>query len=176
MKTIIGVIFLVFVIIIGMSAIDQQKTLFYESVGVNESTNNSTLSFDNEDVILSVTITGQVKKEGTYEIEYGGFLQEVIELAGGLTSSADKSCFDYNLAIIEDIEIYIPAISLNNKTSINNASLEEITKLEGIGKVLGANIIDYREANGKFLYLEQLMKVSGIGKVKFNNIRDLICL
>lgn len=175
MKTIIAVIFLVFVIIIGMSAIEQQNALFYNSLNgtvVSDEYNTHTENVE----VLSVTITGEVQVPGKYEVASGSYLDDVIELAGGITSMADIYCFDYYVVILEDLSIYIPPITDEEKVSINYANEIELMTLTGIGKTLATRMISYREESGGFLYLEEIMKVEGIGKSIFNKIKDQICL
>ena len=47
--------------------------------------------------------------------------------------------------------------------NINEASAEELMCLPGIGQVLAAAIIDFREENGPFASCDDLISVSGIG-------------
>ena len=58
--------------------------------------------------------------------------------------------------------------------NINNASLEELDSLPGIGPSKAQAIIDYRNENGNFNSIEDIVNVSGIGQTTFNNIKDLI--
>ena len=175
MKTIIAVIFLVFVVVIGMSAIEQNNAIFYNSLnGTTIST--TTESTSNEESKVKVSLSGQVQVPGEYMITKGSYLDEAIELAGGLTSLADTDCFDFYLTIEQDINIYIAQITENEKISINEASKEQLMSLTGVGKTLADRIIAYKEEDGGFEYLEELMNVDGIGKSIFNKIKDQICL
>lgn len=179
MKTIIAVIFLVFSIIIGLTAIDTGKAYLDKQLGLTSQDNSNSIALSNSEEIaeiVKVTLHGEVQSPGTYEIENGIFLQEALEKAGGITSLADESCFDYYYCINEDMAIYIAPISNEDKISINTASMEELMQLTGIGKTLAERIIKYREETTKFNCLEELMKVEGIGKSIFNKIRDTICL
>ncbi len=49
------------------------------------------------------------------------------------------------------------------KVNINNASVEELQALKGIGQAKAKAIVDYRTKNGKFTDLQQLTMVTGIG-------------
>jgi competence protein ComEA len=48
--------------------------------------------------------------------------------------------------------------------NINNASLQELAALPGIGEKKAAAIIHYRTQEGEFNAIEDLVKVRGIGK------------
>ncbi len=64
----------------------------------------------------------------------------------------------------------------NNLVNINEAGVEELVTLSGIGEATAAKIVADREANGPFASLEDLKRVSGIGDKKFEALRDAICL
>ena len=59
----------------------------------------------------------------------------------------------------------------NGKISLNQASLEELMLLNGIGEVKAQAIITYREANGGFKTIEELKNVDGIGDSTFEKIK-----
>lgn len=58
--------------------------------------------------------------------------------------------------------------------NINTATLLELTTLTNIGEQRGQDIIDYRTTNGNFTSIEEITKVSGIGDGIFSNIKDFI--
>lgn len=60
--------------------------------------------------------------------------------------------------------------------NINNASLEDLDTLPGIGEKTAQKIIDYRKSNGLFKTKEAIMDVSGIGESKYSQIKDLISI
>lgn len=57
---------------------------------------------------------------------------------------------------------------------INSASQQELMKLDGIGEVLAARIIDFRQQNGGFRNIEELLLVEGIGQEKLNSISSFV--
>ncbi|NLO89277.1 MAG: ComEA family DNA-binding protein [Clostridia bacterium] len=61
-----------------------------------------------------------------------------------------------------------------DKININQATLEQLDTLPGIGPAYGKRIIEYREKNGGFKSIEEIMEVSGIGPKTFEKIKDLI--
>lgn len=58
--------------------------------------------------------------------------------------------------------------------NINTATLSELTSLSNIGAQRGQDIIDYRTIHGNFTSIEEITKVSGIGDGIFSNIKDFI--
>ena len=74
----------------------------------------------------------------------------------------------------------IPVNNDNNITnkliSINNATLEELMTLTGVGESKAKAIIKYREENGPFKSIEDIKNVSGIGDKMFDKIKDSITL
>ena len=61
-----------------------------------------------------------------------------------------------------------------SKVNINDATLEELTTLNGIGDKVAAKIIAFRKANGPFQKPEELMMVKGIGQKLFDKNKDRI--
>lgn len=67
-------------------------------------------------------------------------------------------------------------ITPEGKININIASAEDLTLLDGIGKVLSERIVAYREENGPFQQVEDLLNVKGIGKITLSKIIDYIAV
>lgn len=60
--------------------------------------------------------------------------------------------------------------------NINNATISELSTLNGIGESKAQAIIQYREDNGNFTKIEDIMNVSGIGEKAFEKIKDFITI
>uniref|UniRef100_A0A7C4JU80 Helix-hairpin-helix domain-containing protein n=1 Tax=Thermodesulfobacterium geofontis TaxID=1295609 RepID=A0A7C4JU80_9BACT len=71
--------------------------------------------------------------------------------------------------------LLIPFYSFStNKIDINQATVEELEKLPGIGPKIAKNIVEYREKNGPFKSIEELLKVKGIGPKKLEQIKKYL--
>lgn len=63
--------------------------------------------------------------------------------------------------------------NISGKTNINTASIEDLTKLNGIGESRAKDIIKYREQN-PFKTIEDIKEVKGIGDSLFDKIKENI--
>ena len=97
----------------------------------------------------------------------------VLIMVSGLWSVSDGSASYPASGRTPDVsEIRMPAGSV----SINEADVDELTGLYGIGETLAGLIIDERDRNGPFRYPEDLTGVKGIGMKKLEGFRDSINL
>lgn len=71
-------------------------------------------------------------------------------------------------------EPVLEEVLVEKSIDINQASLEELDRLPGIGPALGQRIIDYREQNSGFYDIEEIMEVSGIGEKTFQKLEPYI--
>jgi competence protein ComEA len=145
---------------------------------------------------IQVHVAGAVVRPGVYDLPEGSRVMDAVEAAGGFVAEADKNGLNL-AAIVEDAErLDIPYVAgfvpdeeqgfvvITEGTSsplageelvdINNASLEELDNLPGIGPTTAQKIIDYREQNGPFARIEDIVNVSGIGSATYEDIKDLI--
>ncbi|MGP4074470.1 helix-hairpin-helix domain-containing protein [Halobacillus sp. K22] len=133
---------------------------------------------------IIVDVKGEVVKPGVYTVKPGLRVDGVIQMAGGLTTDADPS--SVNLAQKLQDEMVISVLSLpsvsnetvssetNDLLAINQATLEEIQSLNGIGPSKAAAILQYREENGPFKTSKDLLNVSGIGEKTLENMEEYI--
>jgi competence protein ComEA len=57
---------------------------------------------------------------------------------------------------------------------LNTATIEQLDDLPGIGPVMAAAIVAWRDANGRFSSVEQLGAVDGIGPARLEKLRALV--
>ena len=137
---------------------------------------------------VTVDVAGAIKNPGVYTLPANSRVMDAIKAAGDKLKGADLS--DINLARIvkdgEQIYIYPPSkaggavrispqrakAKVSGPIALNRASARELESLDGIGPVLAARIVAYRNENGPFLTIDDLMKVSGIGSIKFSQFKE----
>lgn len=90
-------------------------------------------------------------------------------------SNCDMTRFNPATILKHNDIIVLYAIS-DNRISINQASLEELDQLPGIGPSIAQRIIDYRNEYGFFQSLEDIMHIKGIKTAIYDKIKDLIRL
>jgi len=126
---------------------------------------------------ILVHVAGEVKKPDVYPLLEGSRVADAIKAAGGAKQGVDLS--DINLAriLVDGEQIYVgyqPKVISSSKSSsskksysgivnINRGTKAEFDSLTGIGPVIAARIISYRNQNFPFMSIEDLLKVSGIG-------------
>jgi len=65
-------------------------------------------------------------------------------------------------------------IAESEKINLNEATIEDLTTLPGIGESKAEKIIEYRNSNGPFKSTEDIMNVSGIGNAMYEKIKNYI--
>lgn len=64
----------------------------------------------------------------------------------------------------------------SEKININQAGLDELTQLPGIGPVIAQRIIEYREEHGVFETADEILNVRGIGTARLEQIKAFLTL
>ena len=132
-----------------------------------------------EPKLIQVEIAGEIHMPGVYEVISGTTLDQLIEYALGTTMYADLSSINGSTLLIANVKYIIQSKSSINekaKININQADLESLMGLPGIGKVTAQKIIDYRVKEGPFMRIEDIQMVSGIGVQTFEQIKTFITI
>ena len=68
------------------------------------------------------------------------------------------------------------ALQAARRISVNTATVEELTRLPGVGPTLAARIVAYRTAHGPFGTLQALNDVDGVGPTLLTRLSDYVAL
>ncbi len=144
-----------------------------------------------KDFELVVDVKGAVKKPGVYQLKEEARVQDAIQLAGGLADNADPKSVNLAQKVTDEAVVYVATKEENvsavgtdgqetagqvnstksGKINLNTATEADLQTISGIGAKRAADIIAYREENGKFKSIDDLKSVSGIGDKTLENLR-----
>ena len=144
-----------------------------------------------EQELITVDVKGAVKSPGIYDLPVGSRVHDAVQKAGGLTDEADSKSLNLAQKVSDEALVYVPtkgeeaasqqaasgatpSTSKEKKINLNKASLEELKQVKGLGGKRAQDIIDHREANGKFKSVDELKKVSGIGAKTIEKLKDYV--
>ena len=144
-----------------------------------------------EQDLITVDVKGAVKSPGIYDLPVGSRVHDAVQKAGGLTEEADSKSLNLAQKVSDEALVYFPtkgeeaasqqvasgttaSTSKDKKVNLNKASLEELKQVKGLGGKRAQDIIDHREANGKFKSVDELKKVSGIGAKTIEKLKDYV--
>ena len=144
-----------------------------------------------EQDLITVDVKGAVKSPGIYDLPVGSRVNDAVQKAGGLIEQADSKSLNLAQKVSDEALVYVPtkgeeaasqqagsgaasSTSKEKKVNLNKASLEELKQVKGLGGKRAQDIIDHREANGKFKSVDELKKVSGIGAKTMEKLKDYV--
>ncbi len=198
---ILGGIILLFTFILVYNFYFENNTEAKEEIVLNTATKEVKSTKVNT---FFVDVKGSVKKPGVYKMKENDRVIDAINVAGGLSKSANTSNINLSQKLKSEMVIYVyndteikeksnklscdtvcqdNVIEVNNciqdtndLVNINTASIEELITLDGIGASKAQSIIEYRKNNGGFKSIEELKNVSGIGESVYLKIKDKITI
>ena len=149
---------------------------------------------------ILVHVSGAVAQPGVYELPPGSAVREALKAAGGLQAEAADWALNQAALVQDHSQIHVlteeeartariqagspaagsnvlpsksetrPGQELGSQIALNQASLEELCSLPGIGAKTAQDILDFRQARGAFRSLEELMQVPGIKEARFKKL------
>lgn len=151
-------------------------------------TEQAPMSTNTDASMLAVHVIGRVRRPGIVEIPEGSRVADAIEAAGGFRDAGMRT--DLNLArlVVDGEQIDVrrrsapqgsavgdgSATATSGPVDLNRADATALDSLPGIGPVLAARIIAWRDANGPFPNVDVLGEVSGIGPALMDRLRPLV--
>ena len=131
---------------------------------------------------LTVHVTGWVRNPGLVTIAVGSRIADAIAAAGGARPGAGLDSVNLAQPLTDGERVMIPGPGdpaepvADGKIHLNSATTAELEELPGVGPVLAAAIVAYREQHGPFKTIEDLLDVTGVGEAKLAAMRDLVSL
>lgn len=134
---------------------------------------------------LSITVEGAVNKPGSYSMAENSTMSDLIDAAGGTTSSVDERAYYLDTLLVGGMSYFIAsrydASDLCSKqdlekVNINADDAQTLTTISGITSTIANSIVTYRNDNGLFSTIEQLQEVYGIGSATYKKVRNYVIL
>lgn len=148
---------------------------------------------------ITVHVAGQVQKPDVYTLPPHSRIKDALQQAGGAKADADLDGINLAEPLSDGQKIYVPhkgetrvapasaeprggsggsraptKAAPRFPLDINRASAEELEALPGIGPVLAARIVEYRQLHGRFQSVDELIEVRGIGPKRLEQIRPYV--
>jgi competence protein ComEA len=133
-----------------------------------------------------VHVAGKVGTPGIVELPAGSRVVDAVDAAGGADDGVDLSSLNLARVLVDGEQVAVgidtlpvAPVGATGETAspivnLNTATSADLETLPGIGPTLAANIIAWREENGRFTMVEELQEVSGIGPKKFEALADQV--
>lgn len=153
-----------------------------------------------EEVVVSVV--GLVHKPGLVTLPGGARIADALTAAGGALDGADLIGLNMARRLADGEQILVgvtaplgtrssgasavgpanaaPAAhgaagaAVKGVVDLNVATADQLDALPGVGPVMAAAIVAWRDKNGRFTAVEQLGEVDGIGPVRLEKLRELV--
>ncbi len=164
----------------------------------------STASTVSHPVEVVVHVAGAVISPGVYRLDVSARIDEAVAAAGGPTADADLDRLNLAAPAGDGTRVFVPRVGEDvppvvaagpapdsaagtnppdgagstggdpSPVDVNDAGLDELQTLPGIGPTIATAIIDDRERNGPFASPADLERVPGIGPVRLAALIDLV--
>ncbi len=144
-----------------------------------------------------VHVTGAVRTPGLVVLAAGARVVDAVAAAGGFADGADPAALNLARPVSDGEQLVVlrvgeapaagaasagaPAAGGGSGTgggaaavNLNTATQAELETLPRIGPALAQRILDWRQANGRFVKPADLLKVSGIGQKLFDGLKDRV--
>jgi competence protein ComEA len=145
-----------------------------------------------------VHVAGAVQRPGVYRLGSGARVKDAVAQAGGARASADVNGINLAAKVVDGQQVVVPArgragaaapassgagagaggaaggAAAGPPISLNNATVEQLDTLDGVGPATAEKIIAWRTQHGGFRSVADLGQVPGIGPKKLAALRDRV--
>ena len=132
--------------------------------------------------VFIVHVAGEVAAPGLVEVGPGSRVADAVAAAGGLLAGADVAGLNLAAPVVDGQQVVVRAAGeavpsvVGGVVHLNTATAVDLEQIPGVGPVLAARIVEYRETHGPFLVVEDLLDVAGIGEAKLAAMRDAVAV
>lgn len=141
---------------------------------------------------LVLHVIGRVAKPGVVTVPDGARVQDVVQAAGGAVKGADLAAVNLARRALDGEQLIIPAVgevprqqptpngavppapapapmsgAASAPIDLNTADQPTLETLPGVGPVLAARIIAWRDEHGRFTSVQELSEVTGVGEKRY---------
>jgi competence protein ComEA len=139
-----------------------------------------------------VQAAGAVQHPGLYRLPPGARVDDLVTAAGGFAPGADPDRLNLAAPLVDGQKIYVPRVgeplpidvasggsagaasAPAQPLDLNQATLQQLDALPGVGPATAQAILDYRAQHGSFRSVDDLLNVRGIGDAKLEQMRPLV--
>lgn len=144
---------------------------------------------------IVVDVQGKVRRPGVVRLPSGSRVLDALRAAGGARPGVPTTSLNLARQLSDGEQVVLePAGSVavgsagatgagsagagaganGGPINLNTATLADLDGLPGVGPVLAARILDWREEHGRFSSVEELQEVPGIGPSTFADLKDRV--
>lgn len=134
---------------------------------------------------VTVHVSGAVRSPGVRSLADGSRVADALAAAGGATGEADLHALNLARPLRDGEQVVVPVVgagavasadgvTADGRVDLNRADAGELETLPGVGPVLAARIVAWRDQHGPFTDVGQLREVAGIGEKSFQALVDRV--
>lgn len=137
-----------------------------------------------------IDVAGKVRKPGVFTLPAGSRVVDALRKAGGARHRVDLTSLNLARVLQDGEQVLVGrspaggaaasaaagAPTHGGLLSLNQASLEQLDGLPGVGPVTAQKILSWREAHGSFTSVDELLEVDGIGEKTLADLAPLLTL
>lgn len=138
---------------------------------------------------LRIHVVGAVRNPGVYGLPVAARVEDAVSSAGGATAGANLEGLNLASKLADGQQVIVPkegqqaaasvagsgsssaAIAPDAQIDLNNATMEQLDTLDGVGPATARKILEYRARQGPFRSVAELSRIPGIGPKKLAAMR-----
>ncbi len=138
---------------------------------------------------VTADVVGDVRRPGVVRLPAGARVVDAVAAAGGVVPH-HRPVVNMARLVIDGEQIVVGAgagtgagtgatsvgssVGAIAQVNLNQATVEQLDTLPGVGPVIAERIVEYRKTHGSFSHTRDLLDVPGIGDAKFADMASAI--